>query len=256
LKINTITILIIIIIVVIIIAIIMFYTRREFTCFTENQKSIYTSIFNWVIIIYALILTFTFSSFYQRFIDYRDILIDESNNLILIYRMIKLGPQSKYSRKALKSIREYTINVIEDVFPNLACGTYSAKSTILNTKMINDIITYTYENKNISDNPALSNILGRMTTDQKIKKLVEGFEFGTFLIQLLMFFSIFVIIGIWIVQIRNPKLQFIIDLSLLLIIFISIFLLSLLNNPFQSGLMTPSGYVELLNEIKKYKIIF
>jgi len=249
LKIETLITIIIIIIIVIIIAIIMFYTRREFNCFGVDQKPIYTSIFNWFIIIYALLLTFTFSSFYQRFIDHRDTLIDESNNLILIYRMIKLGPESKYSKRALKSIRLYTINVIENVFPNLACGTYDLKSTVLNSKMIKDIITYTYENKNISDNPALANILGRLSTDQKIKKLVEGFEFGKFLIQILMFFSVLVIIGLWIVRINNPKTQFIIDLSLLLIIFISIFLLNLLNNPFQSGLMTPTGYIELLNEI-------
>jgi len=249
--------LLIYIIVAIVLAIIIFYTRRTLNFFNVDEQMLYATIFGWGIIIYALLMTFTISSFYQHYTEERDTFIQESTNLTLIYRIIKLGPKSKYSKRALRSIERYTESVINDVVPDLKQGIYSTKSELLYRQMDYDIITYTYKNTNIADNGAIGDILARMSTDQRIKKLSDGIKNGQFLIYILMFLSVFVLLGFWVIKIDNSYIQFIMDISLLVIIFVSIYLLMILNNPFDESPLTLSlsMYDDLLLEIQENKRI-
>lgn len=243
------------IIVAIVIALIIFYTRRNFSHFNEPEQIFYTNIFGWFIIVFALLLTFTVSSFYQDFINIQEAFIIDCTNITMIYRVIKLGPQNKASRRALRSIELYVESVINDTLPALQQEEYSPISEELYRKMDYDIIEYVYSVDNLDDNPQLTDILSRLSTDQRIKKLSNGIKDGQFLINILLFISFFVFVGSWFVKLENKYIQLVLDLFLAIIIFVCIYLLEILNNPFIESPISInlSIYSDLLHEIQHNK---
>lgn len=245
------------IIVAIVIAVIIFYTRRDFRCFNNKQQIFYTNIFAWFMILYALLTTFTISSFYQDFLYIQEAFINDCSNITMIYRIIKLGPQSKYSRRALRSIERYVESVTTNTLNGLKEGTYSPISEELYRKMDYNIIKYTYAITELSDGPALNDILSRLTTDQRIKELSVGIKDGQFLIYIITFLSMLVIIGTWFVKLDNSHIQLVLDLFLIVTIFACIYLLDILNNPFIESPISLdlSMYTDLLNEIERGKLI-
>lgn len=225
--------LIVFLIVGVVLAIVICFSRKFYCNFINPQQQFIVPVFYyWFIIIFSLITAFTISTFYTRYIEHKDFFVNGCKNLTIIYEEIRLGPQDTYSRKALRAIKRYVSYLVKSVIPNLYKVEYSEKAQKLYQKMNDAIINYTYNNANIQNGPTAVNILNRLSTDQELIELLLGIQTGQFLIYIIIFLAVFYLFFYWFVKLDNIKFQFIIDLSTCVIIFVSIYLLSVLNNPF------------------------
>ena len=113
-------------------------------------------------------------------------------------------------------------------------------------------ITLIHPINNNPNNPFNNNILMRMSTDDKIKKLVEEMKSGNYYILLLCFLVVFLLVPLWLSKIRHKWIQFCVDLCFLSLIFSSIYLLTILNVPFGKDnpvSLNVSMYEDLVDEI-------
>jgi len=240
---------IIIIIISLLIAYILSEVRIFKNNFNQNTENIIEGSVGWAIVVYGLILGFSISNFYNRYITIRDTFVEEVTNLQLIYRYIKIAPNSKEKNEAIESIRKYAESVINDLLPNLADRKYSLVSDIRYKEMNSKIINFVNKHTDYKFN---HNILLRMSTDERIKQLVNEMNFGLYYIYILIFLIIFIIIPLWLNVMANKIVQLIIDSCILIILFTGIYLCILLNNPFTKSPVSFdfSLYKDLINDIK------
>jgi hypothetical protein len=236
---------IIYLIIAIMIAIILYLTRFLVPTLSLNDKAITHEIVSWSIIIYGIILGFSISNFYNRYTSIRETLITEVTNLQIIYRIFKTLPDSE---EVIESIKVYTINVTKELIISLGREEYLSSTVMLYRDMDNKIINYFNKHPG---NPFVNQILSRLSTDQKIKKLVDEIKSGNYYINMLNILLIFIIIPLWFIKLDNSIIQFFMDICLLIIIACALYLLKILNNPFIKRPISfdLNMYSDLLNEI-------
>lgn len=238
------------ILIAIIIAIILYLVRPFVPVLDLNDRTIVVSSISWMAIIYALLLTFSIQNFFNRYITIRDAFVNEGTNIQIIYRIFKLLPESNEKDQVIESIKKYSENVINVLIPSLANKKYSTETDIYYNQMDQSILNYIniYGN-NIFDN----NLLLRLSTSQKIKQLVNEINVGDYYIQFLIIIFILIIIPLSLSKMVNAGIQLVIDLCFLIFVGSTIYLLTILGDPFgDNPIAFKMGlYTELLDEIKE-----
>ena len=201
----------------------------------------------WVMVIYGLILGFSLTNFYSRYVAMRNAFIKDATNYQLIYEFFIKMDKSPEIDDIINSILKY-LELISSIGID-----YKEKLKIsdniykdMNTKIIN----YLKNNQTSFTN----NILSRLNTNIEIKKLADEIEAGQYYIAILCFLVIFIIIPLAIsTSMLDRKIQFLLDFSILIIISTALYLCEILNNPFiQSPIsFNLSMYSDLIDTIKK-----
>lgn len=214
---------------------------------TSLEKGVVEACVGWIIVTYGLILGFTISNFYNRYIEIRNIFIDETTNLRLTYNYFKDLPNNT---EVILSIRKYVKSVQTYLGPSLANYEYSEECDInyqeMNTSITNYISKY-------PDNPYRLSILNRMSTDDHIKALTTEMKSGLYYIQILSFLIIFIIIPLYLINIESIVVQAFIDFCLFSIIFTGLYICTILNNPFKQSPITIQFllYSDLLDSMQR-----
>ena len=209
-----------------------------------DNNPIFTVV-SWSIIIFGIILGFTISGFYSRLIDIQNNLITEITNLQLIYRMLYTSPHSEKPRAAILNY----VTIFLDEIPSLRQGINSLKRQLAYREMDYAIIQY------VNDYPSTlsSNILSRMSTDELLKELINEINGNVYYIYFILFLFILLLIQLCFVKTKKPNIQFIIEFSFVSIILSAIYLLTLLNDPFDENSIIGVNiniYQDLYDEIK------
>ncbi len=226
------------------VAFILLLVRYLVPKLTDLDRSTIGLCVGWCIIAYSIILGFSIANFYSRYLDFRDTFITEATNLKLMYRYFKQLPQSEDTESIINNIKEYS----EHILKISKTDKYPLDTSTLYRKMDKDIIKYLNSNSTIFNN----NILSRLSTDERVKKLFDEIKAGHYYIMLLGVLIIFIIIPLSLSKMDNIIIQFVVDSSILIILFSVIHLLMILNDPF--GINNPIGlnlsmYSDLIKEI-------
>ena len=203
-------------------------------------------IIGWCIIVFSIILGFTIVNFYNRYIEIRNILVNEIVNLQIIYRTFDKFDNSEV---VLESIRNYVESVLNDLQYSLQNDVYSKKTELLYRKMDNSIISYFNDHR---DNTFISTINSRLSTSQRIKVIIDQeIVTGNFYINILWLLFALILIPLYFAKMPNKIIQFIIEFCLLSIFITGIVLCGFINNPFVESPVTLkfTMYSDLLDEM-------
>jgi hypothetical protein len=245
---------IVFIVIAIILTVILSFIRPLRLNLTKEERNDVNNAVGWVLVIYGLIIAFSLTIFYQRYITIRDTFINQVTNLQITYRIFDTLSNSddvnivKDSTTVIESIRDYLDTIFNDLIPNLQKGKYSKMSENAYKKMDNEIIKFVGNHPTLSYNNAL---LLRLSTDQVIKRLVDEINVGKYYIKILFFLFIFILIPLWYSSLPEWKTQFLIDLCVLMILLTVLYLCTILNNPFMSSPVSIklTAYEDLLEEV-------
>ena len=106
-----------------IITILLFLFRPLVPKIDSNERLIINGIIAWSVTFYALIVAFSITIFYARYISIRDTVVEETTNLRIIYKIFRELPDSE---NVINSIKNYINNVITTLIPNLREQKYPA----------------------------------------------------------------------------------------------------------------------------------
>jgi hypothetical protein len=227
------------------IVILLFVLRNNDRNLSQDGKNKTGEIVSWCIIIFGIILGFTIANFYNRYIETREILVNEIVNLQIIYRTFKVLPDNQ---KVIKSIKNYVKSVINDLQYSLQNNVYSIETSNYYRIMDSNIIEYFNEYKT---NPFISTINNRLSTSERIKILSQEVITGNFYILMLWFLFIFILIPLYFLKMPDKFIQLLIEFCLLSMFLTGIYLCTTINNPFiESPIMLKfTMYEDLLDEI-------
>lgn len=203
------------------------------------------SLIGWTVTAYSLILSFTISNFYDRYVDIRNTLVEESTHLKVIYRSIGTYDNNI---NTIQSIHEYVVKITNATFVNKEYGIYSDELGRKYRQMSYAVFELLKED----DTNIGSNILSQITSNEKIRTLLNEIEAGQYMINLLGFLLIFVIMMLWFVKVTQT-IQFIAIFCILSVLLTAIYLITILNNPFLRSPLYISleMYETLLYEIEE-----
>lgn len=234
------------IIIAIVISVLLVFLRpiKNQTIKVKNVGNITSSI-GWCLVVFGLILGFSITIFYNRYIEIRNFIITSVANLKILYRIFKDLPDSE---EVIESIKEYSNSVIEDLLPSIRKKEYNEKTKELHKKMDEIIIKY------VADHPGTpfqNNILLRINTDDYFRQLVDEIKIGDYYISIIMFLFIIIVFLLWIAEVENVIAQLIIDFSVITILLSCIYLLNILNNVFVESPVSIdfSSFKDLVEEI-------
>lgn len=219
--------------------VVILFISREY----KDNKSIDDSkiefIIGWSIILFSLILGFTIGNFYNRYIETRNMLVDEVVNLQIIYRTFKVFPNTDNIIDSIKLYVSSILNNSEDTFNN-------------HINMDNKIIEYFNENQS---NQFLTTTMNRLSSSEKIKTIKNEILNGQFFINILWFLLALIVIPFYFLKTSNKINQSVIELFLFTILITGIVLCEYINNPFIDSPIKIKfdSYYDLLNEINLNK---
>lgn len=220
--------------------VIILYILREINN-TDNKNSKIEFVIGWSIILFSIILGFTIGNFYNRYIETRNMLVDEVANLQIIYSTFKVLPDSE---NVIDSMKAYLSSIL--------CNDSDVESSKLSLNMNEDIIDYFNKNQ---ENKFLTTIMNRVSPSQKLKMIKNEIKNGQFFINILWFLFTLVIIPFYSLKICNKINQSIIEFFLVVILVTGIILCEYINDPFKETPLKINHdiYADLLNEINKYQ---
>ena len=204
-------------------------SQSRFKELSPTIDTIISTNVSWCIVIYAIILGFSISNFYNKYILIRDTFVKEATNIKLTYQIFKSLPSSIERDNVLESVEKYVISVKTTLIKSLSNYEYDKLTNDLYHNMNTQIINYinTYPNGVFNNN-----ILLRMSTSDYIKQITNEMNANKYYITLLWFLLIFVIFPLWLINLKNKLLQFTLDFCLLVILISCIYLCDVLSNPF------------------------
>lgn len=198
--------------------------RNAYSLTTEGKTITYETV-AWCIVVYGIILGFTISNFYNKYILIRETLVTEVTNLEIIFYILKFQPESL---EVIYSIRSYVESVIDDLSCSLQNNKYSPKTAAKYDYMNDEIIKYfTNSKSNLS-----VGVINRMSTSEKIEVLVKEIDTGNFYVSVLWLLFFVILIPLYFSKMKNRSVQFLLELCLLIIFLTGIYMCTILNNPF------------------------
>lgn len=207
-------------------------------------------VIGWCVVIYGLLLGFSINNFYNRWIVIRDAFINESTNLEKLLELLKTKDNSEV---VIDSIYNYVSNVSNVLKKDLNNRVYSPSTEKLHLEMNYQIFNYV----NTGALGTINNtIYSNLTTDTKIKKLIDEMKSGDFYISIIIFLLIVITIPLMFYKMPIFWIQVLIYSCLFIIILTLIYVLNLLNNPFtidNNFGINLSMYNDLVNKIKTFR---
>lgn len=228
------------IIIAIVISALMVFTRHYFSVTNvANHDTILFGV-SWIIATFSLLLAFTISNFYNRYVTTRDDLINEASNLEIIYELLTKIPNSETPREAIK---KYLLKIIslENFKTQGHQEYYSMRLKIVN--FLNDQITI---------HPFTNDILSRLSSDNHLEGLIREIKSGSYYINIICLLLVLVIIPLWFIYV-DKYLQLFLVTCLMTMFLIIIYLMEILNDPFgKSPLQIKfESYRDVLNRINE-----
>jgi hypothetical protein len=195
-------------------------------------------------LILGLLIGFSFSNFWSRYIYISDSINIEEQQLMQMYEIIKDYPDTQ---GIINSIQDYIYSVINVEWPILVKGKFSIETDKKFKSIISEINKYV----KLNPNSPITNQLYTLIPQRDRFKSIVSTNFGLYLIWIIILSAIVTLIGFWFLRNINYTIQIIIDIGIIIIISLSIYLLYELINPF-SGIfsLSPNGFINLYDQIK------
>lgn len=196
-------------------------------------------------LVFSLLLGFTISGFSDRYFTLRNVLLNEVANLQITYRLIHKLPGSE---PVVTAMRDYVQSVIRDEWPALKRDELSPTTDAYHNRLDEAIATFVQANPN---NPISSTLLSRLTTNERANRLASR-RGVTFLVAVVILSALLCLVGFWYLGIEHKTVQFLVDFGIIAIVFVGLYLLYILQQPFNDSEVTlsPIAYENLLQEVK------
>jgi ABC-type multidrug transport system fused ATPase/permease subunit len=212
----------------------------------DNQSIIGLTV-TFTSLVFGLLLGFTVSNFWNRYIEISDFITEEAESLKKLYRVVKDYPNTE---NIVNAIQNYTDNTINSEWKLLEQGKFSAENENLFKNITTQINEYIKQNP---DTPLINSIYNLIPERDKLKNTLFT-NFTNSLILIVIVSALVTLIGFWLLRNVNFYIQFIIDVGIILIIVLSVYLLYELSNPFKGVFkLEPVLYEDLFNEIDQDK---
>jgi hypothetical protein len=210
--------------IIVIFVVFILATTKPHTERNARDESMLAESVGWIMFIYSLILGFSITIFYERYVEIRDSI------LALIYDLETITEyfiNLKGTDEILKNISEYSKEKYNDLKSFRESGIFPNDKTKFNTMRTN-ITRYIIANENLSFG---SEILDKISHFQKIDALIDEINSGQYYVGIILFMTFFVYIMLWFNTLTNDILEIIAEISISVIIFTAIYLCDILNDP-------------------------
>lgn len=228
-------------------ALVFVWSKRFHTRLSLDEQPIIGLTVTFASVIFSLLLAFTISDFNQRYYDIRDLIADEVSKLQLIFQMLQGQPDS---RPIIVSLRNYVRSVIRDEWPALAQGKPWLVTIDENQRLNQALISWS---RQYPQQPLSENLSDYLTSSLRARR-IQSSSGNRFLMIVVVLAALLTLLGFWYVHIDRALVQFLVDFGIIAIIFVSLYVLYIMNNPFAAHEVTlkPTGYEILLAEIDVY----
>lgn len=210
-------------VIVVFIVFVLATTKPKIERNVDDRATLSESV-GWIMFIYSLILAFSITIFYARYVEIRDSILELIYDLETITEyFISLDGTDEI----IKNIEAYSADKFEDLKAYKEKGIYPNDKSSFNLMRTN--IT-----KYIISNPSLtygSDILDKISHFQKIDALVDEISSGHYYMGIIYFMTFFVYVMLWFNSLNNDILEMITEMVISVIIFTAIYLCDILNDP-------------------------
>ena len=223
----------------------IYTTSRQFYRKVSKQElAIVIPIMGLTSILFALLATFTISNLWNRYQDIRLALVTQLNQLRLVYRTVRLMPDTK---KIQRTIKIYAHSLSTAQLSALSRDKTSPFTEKLYKDLVEDLLKYAQTNKPNNQDVLFLNLY----TGEIGEQLVTS-DINRALYFVLLLTAILTLAAFWFLNIDNNTVQFYVDLIAIIIIGLALYLVYELSNPFASDLLRTSFtgiYTEFLKEL-------
>jgi len=225
----------------------IYTTSREFYRKVSNEElTVVVPIMGLTSLLFSLLATFTISNLWNRYQDIRLALVTQLNQLRLIYRTVKLLPDTQ---KIQKTIKIYAHSLATTQLEALSRDKTSPFTESLHRELVQDLLEYTQDNNPVNIDVITSNLYTGEIGEQLLTS-----DINRALYFVLLLTAILTLAAFWFLNIDNSTVQFYLDLITIMIIGLALYLVYELSNPFSSDLLRTSFtsiYTDFLNELDR-----
>jgi hypothetical protein len=218
----------------------LLYVLRKFINhrLDEKQQKTIGTVFPFVTMTFAFFLGFSIATLWKMYNDADTYIAGETDSLVSMYRLAGEIPQGETLQK---SIQAYTNTVLEDEWPKMAEEKTSEKADALQDKIWDQVFKLTPAQGR--DQTIYSNLVKFLTEFNTARRnrllLVDG-SLPSFMWINLFVGCVFSIFCVYLMTQSDRRVQFIVDAILIAILVSNVYLIVLLDKPFQ-GIITVSN---------------
>jgi hypothetical protein len=215
--------------------------RRFPTRLTAQQQNTALGPFSFVITLYAFLLGFIVVSLWQTFRQADRAAANEAETIVAIYRLTESFSETQSVRQTLS---HYTSSITHEEWPAMAIGETSPATEALYHQVWQELRTLNPETqKELAIYGELLNELGNLTHYRGDRLLLVDGSIPSLMWWALVFGGLMVLVGLYYLGIGSPRYQFMVNVTVIGMLMITVYLAIELNKPFQGYLkVTPRAF--------------
>lgn len=223
------------------------WSRRFHVRLGFDEQSVIGITVTFATVIFSLLLAFTISNFNQRYYDIRDVIADEVGKLQLVFQLLQ-GQEE--SRSVLSELRTYVRSVVQEEWPALIQGKPWLLTMDKHQRFNQALIAWARQHP---QQPLSQNLSDYLTSSLRTKRIQSAMG-NRFLLAVVSISALLTLLGFWYLHIDRRTIQFLVDFGVIAIIFVSLYLLWVMSNPFalHEVALKPTVFEELLAELDRY----
>lgn len=183
-------------------------------------------------VLFALLATFTISNLWKRYQDIRNYLVEQLNKLRFLYLALKNLEGTEDIRR---NIKLYANSLADEQLKSLGKERHSAYVEGLYKKIIEDVLDYTHIHKPHN----MFIIIGNLYTGEMGGQLLTP-ELNRALYFVIILTAVLTLGAFWFLNLVDFRVQFVVDLFVIIIIGLVLYIIQELSNPFRSDLLRSS----------------
>jgi len=228
-----------------IVAVMLTALRRTYCFDNIEEQTIIIPIIAFISLLFILLITFVISGLWQRYTDLRSTLVQDANKLQLVYRTLKQLPNTEEITENIKRYVNNTINVELNTLDEI--NSYNTQNNLIYRQITMQIIAYVQRYDPVVKDLLLSNIDIEEHDLQLSTKQISNTLFVIVVIV-----ALATLVSFWFLNIKTILPLFILNFISIFVIFLCIYLVYQLSNPFTSkliGLAHSNIYTNFYQEI-------
>lgn len=194
----------------------------------DNDRSTISESVGWIMFIYSLILAFSITVFYERYVEMRNSLLDLVYNL---ETMTEYLSNLEGTDEIILKIKDYAVDMNSNI-EGYRNGKEFKHDNEKYDVMRSAVVKYFSEHNDISYGDS---IIDKMSSFQKINTLMDEIKSGNHYIGIIWYLTFFVYVMLWLNSLDNNYLEIITETVITVIIMTAIYLCDVFNDPFSDS---------------------